>query len=58
MVLQTRTFQRVLKLRQFIASTAIVLTLLASPVSAQNSKPQPVPVKDIVPAARDIPRLP
>jgi len=55
MVLQTRTFQRVLKLRQFIASTAIVLALLASPVSAQNSKPQPVPVKDIVPAARDIP---
>lgn len=47
-------YQRVLKLRQFIASTAIVLALLASPVSGQNSKPQPVPVKDIVPAARDI----
>lgn len=54
MVRPPRTFQRVLKLRHFIASTAIVLALLASPVSAQNSKPQPVPVKDIVPAARDI----
>ena len=42
-------------MRQLIASTAIVLALLASPAIAQNSKPQPVAVKDIVPAARDIP---
>jgi predicted metalloprotease with PDZ domain len=55
MVQQTRTCQRVSKLRQLIASTAIVLALLASPAIAQNSKPQPVAVKDIVPAARDIP---
>ena len=55
MVQQTRTCQRVSKLRQLFASTAIVLALLASPAIAQNSKPQPVAVKDIVPAARDIP---
>ena len=55
MVQQTRTCQRVSKLRQLFASTAIVLALLASPAIAQNSKPQPVAVKDIVPAALDIP---
>jgi predicted metalloprotease with PDZ domain len=42
-------------LRQIIASTAIALALLASSASAQNSKPDPVPVTDLVPAARDVP---
>lgn len=53
MVWKTHTYQRVLKLRHFLASTGIVLALLATPAFAQNSKPQPVPVADLVPAARD-----
>lgn len=46
--------QRDLKLRHLFASTCLALAIVASPGLAQNSKPQPVPVADMVPAARDV----
>ncbi|PXW78456.1 glycyl aminopeptidase [Blastomonas natatoria] len=47
--------QRVLKLRHLFASTCIALALVASPGLGQNSKPQPVPIADLIPEARDVP---
>lgn len=35
--------------------TASLLAAIATPASAENSKPQPVPFVDTIPAARDLP---
>ena len=38
-----------------VAFTALLLATTASPVLAENSKPQPVPIVDTIPEARDTP---
>lgn len=41
-------------MRLFLTASCFAIALITTPAAAQNSAPQPQPVADIVPAARDI----